>query len=72
MNITTKQFQILTDINLVWDFFVEIYERGQGGVPAPFYEYAIQSSWMDTTYQYLNRFWFGIHWYCWKRPDIPS
>ena len=57
MNITTKQFQILTDINLVWDFFVEIYERGQGGVPAPFYEYAIQSSWMDTTYQYLNRFW---------------
>ena len=31
MNITTKQFQILTDINLVWDFFVEIYERGQGG-----------------------------------------
>ncbi|MGN0314249.1 MAG: GNAT family N-acetyltransferase [Fusicatenibacter sp.] len=59
MNITTKQFQILTDINLVWDFFVDIYDRERGGgVAAPFYEYAIQSSWMDTTYQYLNRFWF--------------
>ncbi len=57
MNIATKQFQILTDINLVWDFFVDIYERGNGGVPAPFFEYAIQSSWMDTTYQYLDRLW---------------
>ena len=59
VNITTKQFQILTDINLVWDFFVDIYDRDNGGgVAAPFYEYAVQSSWMDTTYQYLNRFWF--------------
>lgn len=59
MNITTKQFQILTDINLVWDFFVDIYDRENGGgVAAPFFEYAIQSLWMDTTYQYLNRFWF--------------
>lgn len=58
-NITTKQFQILTDINLVWDFFVEIYDKDRGGgVAAPFFEYAIQSSWMDTSYQYLNRFWF--------------
>ncbi len=46
-NITTKQFNILTDINLVWDFFVEIYdEKRGGGVAAPFFEYAIQSSWM--------------------------
>ena len=29
-NITTKQFQILTDINLVWDFFVEIYDKDRG------------------------------------------
>lgn len=36
-NITTKQFQILTDINLVWDFFVEIYDKDRGGgVAAPF------------------------------------
>lgn len=27
MNITTKQFQILTDINLVWNFVVDIYDR---------------------------------------------
>lgn len=58
-NITTKQFNILTDINLVWDFFVEIFdEKRGGGVSAPFFEYAIQSSWMDTTYQFLDRFWF--------------
>ncbi|MGN0370452.1 MAG: hypothetical protein ACI4EW_07890 [Butyrivibrio sp.] len=59
MNITTKQFQILTDINLVWNFMVDIYDRDNGGgVAAPFFEYAIQSSWMDATYQYLNRLWF--------------
>ena len=59
MEIWTKQFQILTDINLVWDFFVEIYDREKGGgVAAPFYEYAVQSTWMDKTYQYLNRLWF--------------
>ena len=51
MEIWTKQFQILTDINLVWDFFVEIYDREKGGgVAAPFYEYAVQSTWMDKTY----------------------
>jgi len=58
-NITTKQFQILTDINLVWDFFTDIYDRERGGgVAAPFFEYAIQSTWMDKTYSYLNRLWF--------------
>ena len=30
MNITTKQFQILTDVNLVWDFLKEIYDRETG------------------------------------------
>ncbi len=25
-NITTKQFQILTDIHLVWDFMTDIYK----------------------------------------------
>lgn len=57
-NIRTKQFEILTDINMIWDFMVDIYGRGfTNGVAAPFYEYAICSSWMDTTYQYLNRIW---------------
>lgn len=59
MKTTTKQFQILTDINLVWDFFVETYDREKSGrIVAPFFEYAILSSWMDNSYSYLNRFWF--------------
>ena len=58
MSITTKQFQILTDINLVWDFMVETYDAEADGAQAPFFEYAIQSSWMDTSYCYLDRLWF--------------
>ena len=55
----TKQFQILTDINLVWDFLTDIYDRKNGsGVAAPFFEHAILASWMDNSYSYLNRFWF--------------
>ena len=41
-NMRTKQFQILTDINLVWDFLTDIYDRENGsGVAAPFFEHAI-------------------------------
>ena len=58
-NITTKQFQQLTDINLVWDFMVEVYDnRFANGVAAPFFEYALMSSWMDKNYLYLDRLWF--------------
>ncbi len=58
MNITTKQFQILTNINLVWDFLTDIYDRETGsGVAAPFFEYALQSSWMDQSYSFLDRLW---------------
>ena len=58
MNITTKQFQIFTDIDLVWDFLVDIYEEGSDlGVAAPFFEHAIKASWMDSSYSYLDRFW---------------
>lgn len=57
-NITTKQFQQLTDINLVWDFMVEVYDnRFANGVAAPFLEYALTSSWMDKSYLHLNRLW---------------
>lgn len=57
--ITTKQFQQLTDIKLVWDFMVEVYDnRFANGVAAPFFEYALTSSWMDKTYLHLNRLWF--------------
>ena len=58
-NITTKQFQQLTDINLVWNFMVEVYDnRFANGVAAPFFEYALMSSWMDKNYLYLDRLWF--------------
>ena len=58
MNITTKQFQLLSDVNLVWDFLVDIYDRETGsGVAAPFFEYALQSSWMDQSYSFLDRLW---------------
>ena len=59
MGITTKQFQILTDISLVWDFLVDIYDRENGsGMPAPFFEHAIRASWMDSSYSHLDRLWF--------------
>ena len=59
MNITTKQFQILSDMELVWNFLVENYDRKNcSGVAAPFFEHAILASWMDNSYSYLNRFWF--------------
>ena len=46
--ITTKQFQPLTDVQRVWDFMVEVYEPDlRNGVPAPFFEYALTSSWLE-------------------------
>lgn len=57
-NITTKQFQILTDMQLVWDFMVDTYEYFLiNGVAAPFFEYAITSSWMNKSYLHLDRLW---------------
>ena len=48
MNIKTKQFQILTDINLVWNFMTDIYDPYfANGAAAPFFEYALTSKWMD-------------------------
>ncbi len=59
--IKTKQFQILTDINMAWDFMVEVYnlaaEKGIKCIEAPFFEYALTSSWMNKEYLHLNRFW---------------
>ena len=49
----------MTDINLVWDFLVDIYDRENGsGMPAPFFEHAIRASWMDASYSHLDRLWF--------------
>ncbi len=59
MNITTKQFQIFTDLSLVWDFLVDIYEyKKDDGVAAPFFEHAIKASWTDSSYSFLDRLWF--------------
>lgn len=53
--IRTKQFQLLSDTGSVWDFLVETYE--DNGVEAPFFEYAITSSWMNKDYLHLCRLW---------------
>ena len=58
MSMTTKQFQLLSDVNLVWDFLVDVYDRENGGgMAAPFFEHALQSSWMDLSYTFLDRLW---------------
>lgn len=54
-NITTKQFQLLSDSQMVWDLLVENY--AENGVEAPFFEYALTSSWLDKRYLYLDRLW---------------
>ncbi len=58
-NIRTKQFQILTDMQMVWDFMVDIYGHFfTNGAAAPFFEYAVTSSWMNKSYLHLDRLWF--------------
>lgn len=59
MNITHRQYQILSDHMAVYQFMLEIYERDwRNGVPAPFLEYALCSDWMDKSYVHRNRLWF--------------
>ena len=55
-NIRTKQFQLLTDNQIVWDLLVTNYEENEIG--APFFEYALTSTWLDKRYLYRNRLWF--------------
>ncbi len=55
---TTKQFQILTDANLAWELLTDLYSPDEKNGPfAPFFEYALNSSWQNKTYLYRNRFW---------------
>ena len=57
-SITTKQFQPLTDVQRVWDFMVEVYaDDWSNGVPAPFFEYALASAWLDKNYLFADRLW---------------
>lgn len=56
--IATKQFQPLTDASRVWDFMTEVYTHDRAnGAPAPFFEYALTSSWLDKNYLYADRLW---------------
>lgn len=56
--IRTRQFRILADHMDIYTFMLEIYERDwRNGVPAPFWEYALSSSWMDTSYAHRYRIW---------------
>lgn len=57
--ITSRPYRLYQDHMAVYQFMLEIYERDwRNGVPAPFLEYALHSSWMDKKYAYLNRLWF--------------
>lgn len=57
--ISTRQYKILSDHMDIYQFMLEIYERDwSNGVPAPFLEYALSSTWMDKSYSYVNRIWF--------------
>ena len=56
--ITSRDFRILCDFMDVRKFMVEVYERDwRNGVPAPFLEYALSSSWMDTSLTHRFRIW---------------
>ncbi|MBQ7454983.1 MAG: GNAT family N-acetyltransferase [Clostridia bacterium] len=57
--ITARQFQPLSDSSLLWDLAVDDYApRCENGMAAPFFEYALTSSWMDKRFLYLDRLWF--------------
>ena len=57
-SITTRQFRILADHMAVYQFMVDVYDPHWGhGVPAPFFEYALSSDWMDTSYTHRYRLW---------------
>ena len=56
--IARQQFRILCDFMDVRRFMTEIYERSwRNGVPAPFLEYALSSTWMETSYTHRWRMW---------------
>lgn len=58
--ITHRQFQIRTDLQTVWDQITGSAGTVpfENGVPAPFFEYAVSSSWLDKRFLDRNRLWF--------------
>lgn len=56
--ITARPYRYLVDHMSIYDFMTEIYEPNwKNGVPAPFLEYALCSTWMDKRYLQRNRIW---------------
>lgn len=57
-HITHRNFRLLCDFMDIRQFMTEIYERDwRNGVPAPFLEYALSSTWMDLSYTHRFRIW---------------
>lgn len=57
-HITTQNFRILCDFMDVRSFMTDIYEPDwRNGVPAPFLEYALSSTWMDTSHTHRWQIW---------------
>ncbi len=57
-HIATKQFSVLSDHMAVYQFLLDIFSMDRReGVPAPFWEYALASSWMDKSYLHRCRVW---------------
>lgn len=58
MNITSRQYSVLADHMEIYRFMTEVYEWDwRNGVPAPFLEYALSSSWMDASQSHRWRIW---------------
>lgn len=55
--ITTKQFSLLSDHMAVYRFLLDVFSPDRRGVPAPFWEYALCSAWMDKSYLHRCRVW---------------
>ena len=57
-SITTKQFSMLGDHMAVYQFLLDIFSLDRrGGVPAPFWEYALCSGWMDKSFLHRCGMW---------------
>ena len=57
-SIITRPFRILADHMAVYQFMLDIYQPDwRNGVPAPFFEYALSSDWMDKSYTHRYQLW---------------
>lgn len=56
--VDARPYRLLSDHGSVYEFLLEIYEMDRrNGVPAPFVEYALASSWMDLRQTHRFRIW---------------